>query len=194
MELKEITLLIVGALLGVISTFVLFVLQFRASIAFRRVERVAQATNEILALVGRSAALRDIHRYSLGVVIDKLRSFNGNGPPWPCLIELNSKDRWDLYNNYVRTVVEEITPYAFLGRWLPRSAWLRLSQVYALSRLCDQLETISGLLDGAVEEGAIEINKELVTPKNELYGDTLKAAYRKLYDRWEIWKQIARTT
>jgi hypothetical protein len=194
MESTDIILLIVGALLGIVVSFILFVLQFWASVARRRVERVAQATNEILANARRSGPLRNIHRYSLGVIIDDLRYFNGT-PPWPCIIERNSNDRWDRYDKYIRPVVEEITPYAFLGRGLPSWAWPQtLQRVYALSLLCDQLETVTGLLDGAVEEKAIVIENRLITQVlNDLYDDKIEAEYRTLYDRWETWRRSAKS-
>ena len=138
---KDIILLVAGAIVGfvldVVLSLILSLDQYWGYTG-NRVKKVVAATREIIEAKGRSR-LRNRYRYSLGVIIDILdqiwKGDNFKRDAWPCLVnfadDANGRlciadqegkpdpkaDRWDLFNRYVRPVIEDISNFSFIGRY-----------------------------------------------------------------------------
>lgn len=182
----DILSLVAGFILGILGSVLLFVLQFRASTAWRRVNLVADATSRIVAAKGGLTPLRNTYRYSLGVIIGKLAAPRDTGT-FPCLIE-PSADGWGLFDKYIRFVIQDITAYSFLGTLL--SSFQPFSRLNALTKLCNQLETVIGLLDGAHGDQALTISAdgEYILSVNQQYKAVVSEQYAELFECWREWK------
>jgi hypothetical protein len=213
-------LLFVGVLLGGIVSFVVAMVvsywQFISSTAGYRVAQAVEATQK-LALnrekhIDSVSTLRNQYRYSLGVIVDEfVQGFGVNGDfkhngPWPSLICPHS-DRWKKFREQVRPVIEDINVYSFLGERPLPFAYPPVAQLCALTKLCNQVETVVGLLDGALEKKLVRINcaKNEVTnvevdildaerQEKKRYQETLAEAYRELQRRWDKWLRTSQRT
>ncbi len=162
--------------------------------------------------------LRNIYRYSLGVAIDNLAGAFGTKPndkfqengPWPSLVEKDcfddpGKDRWDWFNQRVKPVTENIDDYSFLGKYhflLSLFHKKELSQLDALVKLCNQLETVVCELDAILEarngKGKplwIKLNKDERIEPTDAASDQVKQLreeYRKLHQAWQKWLPLVR--
>jgi hypothetical protein len=125
----DVATFIFGILTSLVASLFITIKQFGDSTAGYRVQMVIEATRELTANRPHTSPLRDRYRFSLGVIIDDLhqsfppnKGFPANGP-WPPLVHNGNKceddgkqgDRWDKFERYIRTVIEDINVYSFLG-------------------------------------------------------------------------------
>ena len=204
----------VGLVTDILVTLWASLNEFSSSMASYRVNQVIEATQEIVQTKHRSGA-RDRHRYSLGVIIDCLDQTFGKGDgfkenEWPCLVHHtrdkqplladrdgtpNDKaDRWDLFDLYIRPVIDDINAFSFIGRYplFPRF-FKRIRQLKGLTKLCTHLETVVRELDAAWAEKKVGLErvdgKVVIQPvdwSNEDIG-RLREAYRNLHRAWREW-------
>jgi hypothetical protein len=199
---------LVGALLGFVLSIALVYLQFRSSIAGRRVKWVKEATGKIISTPrDRRGPPRNRYRFSLGVIIDDFdhawqNGFNSQGD-WPALAD-SEKDRWERFREHIRPVAEDIDSYTFLGIFfflLPGLGRLR-----KLEKLCIHIEEVVMLTDAACEpegeqEAVIEFRQGRIFPsagekdeKGKLKLEELKEGYSGLYKAWREWLKATGTT
>ena len=201
-----------GFAANVVVSMAFAVAQFRFSMAGYRVQRVAEATREICGSSNR-ARICNKHRYSLGIIIDRLeQTFGRNGSfkssEWPCLVHYargtqggmpqiadrdgtaNPKaDRWDLFNLYVRPVIEDIDSFSYIGRYLCFSKIFR--QLKALTKLCTCLENVVCEFDAAFGAGLVKLvmvnSRVVIRPTSPGDVAQLEEEYCKLYRAWRKW-------
>lgn len=205
--------IVIGFLTSATASLLLSLDQFRASTAGYRVEKTIEATNEILKSMNRSR-VRDRYRYSLGVIIDKLeKTFGTNNAfekvEWPCLIDydckllqpIKGKDRWDLFNRYVRPVIEDINGSSFIDKYYLARCFPRLRQLSALTKLCKCLENVVCELDAAFEANRlielIQVNGDaVIRPTADSINsesksiERLRDKYHDLHTAWHEWLRI----
>jgi hypothetical protein len=169
-----IVFLVLGFILGLMGSLMLFYSQFRRSIAGYRVNMVVKATRDItkeqLRVNPYTSFFCDKYRFSLGVIIDAftnpafacsrefLKGQASRRGPWPRLIDSVETDRWQRFADHVRPVIDDINTYTFLGFIGP--AIPSLARLKALSDLCREIENVVGSLDGGCEAGIVEIDSE----------------------------------
>lgn len=213
--------LIIGSILGFVANLITALLvsywQFHFSTAHDRLEKTVEATERIIKSQAENrytGALRDEYKDSLGVIIDipgqiwDKDGFKEN--VWPCLVHFKEgkfyivdrdgkqgkdADRWDLFEQYIRPVIQDISSYAFLGwfGWCP--LWSKLCQLSALTKLCSQLKTVVGKFDAAYEMNLVELaevnNRAVIRPATDSTDSEdvkqLRCEYRKLYNAWGGW-------
>ena len=186
----------IGLIAGFALALVVVYAQFRASVAGYRVKQVIAATRKFLTDPLNTGSLRNKYRASLGVLIDGMKDMEGTGRKttshkWPTLIENPNEDRWTLFDKYVRSVLNDINTYSFLGtKWLP-IPYTR--QLYRLTRLCQAIETTVSTLDAAFEvPRVLTMENGEITPI-EGFSDPrivdVEEAYTELGKAWENWKR-----
>jgi hypothetical protein len=202
---------ILGFLASAIAGLLLSYLQFSFSTAGYRVKMTVQATRKIVKARAENAyteTLRDKYRYSLGVIIDELAATFGTtddfqeNEPWPRLVnssihlgddpQTEKKDRWSLFDQCIRPVIQDINIYSFIG-------WFRLCpticQLSALVRLCNRLETVVGELDAAFGGGLVGLDtkdKVVRQPTTDpAKVQSLKKKYCDLHKAWLVWLRAA---
>ena len=173
---------------GVIVNEVHSYSQFEKSTAYYRLHEVIKATNELLKPSADTGSLRSRYRYSMGVIIDNLRSLEdqiNSGMIWPALTERsmeNHTDGWALYDRYVRHVANDISGYTFV-----------VPELQKLSNVCSALETVVGTLDAALENPPlIDVKNSSVTIRADVELDdarikAMKEAYTNLNIIWKEW-------
>lgn len=209
----------VGLVTDILVTLWASLNEFSSSAASYRVNRVVEATQEIVQIGHRSRS-RDRHRYSLGVIIDHLDQTFGKDDgfkenEWPCLVHhtqdaqppladrhgtANDKaDRWDFFDLYVRPVINDINGFSFIGRYpIFPYFYKKIRQLKALTKLCTHLETVVRELDAAFETktmvrfGRVS-GKVVIQPVNSSDEDIgrLREAYRSLHTAWGEWLHAA---
>jgi hypothetical protein len=223
---KDIALLLAGVIIGFVLDILLSLFlsldQFRGY-TDKRVKKTAIATQEIVKSEKRSE-LRNRYRYSLGVIIDKLDQiwkrddFKFKEDAWPCLVHSADADgqpcianregkpdpeadRWDLFNLYVRPVIEDVCNFSFIGKYgLARWFSKDIRQLGALTELCSQLETVVSEFDAAYEvkqEGKQVVKLDTVNnqvvicptidPIDSEDVKRLRDGYYSLYKAWGEW-------
>ncbi len=213
----------IGFVLDILLSLFLSLDQFRGY-TDKRVKKTAIATQDIVKSEKRSE-LRNRYRYSLGVIIDNLdriwkrNDFKFREDAWPCLVHFAKDadgqpcianregkpdpktDRWDMFNLYVRPVIEDICNFSFIGRYgLARWFSKDIRQLRALTELCSQLETVVSEFDAAYEvkhEGEQVVKLDIVNDKVVIRptidptdsGDVkrLRDGYHGLYKAWRKW-------
>lgn len=195
--------------------------QFRYSTAGYRVDMVAEATSRLVRLKDGQAKdmstgmLRDKYRYSLGVILDELvqtfhnSEFAADGP-WPLTIDIvdetkgneNSEctyqgsDRWGRFNNYIRPVMTDINVYVFVARFPRPFDWIYdkrlVRRLGNLAELCQQLETVVGELDAAMDANpaAIRSDGRAIYPNDSTNTPRLVEEHKRLFDVWNEWKNL----
>ncbi|MBE0689658.1 MAG: hypothetical protein IH587_06000, partial [Anaerolineae bacterium] len=159
------------------------------------------------------APSRDRYRFSLGVALSELaqkfgrNEFDPEGR-WPFLID-DKGDRWGLFIDHVRPVIDDINVYAFVAVF-PRLRFLRpldfafgwllydralLQRLGKLIELCEQIETVVGELDAA-----FEVNQHVARVKNgaiypDSSGDPKKVSrlideFEQLHSLWLEWLDL----
>lgn len=146
---------------------------------------------------------------------------------WPCLVDYDSRrptsaekmagvDRWARFERYVRPVVNDINDFAllyFVGQMVDPFRFLGISRrclslvrLQALGKLCREIETTVGLLDGAFEKGVVYLSEaNHVTPVNlddmcfvdqntktqhRAHQESLFDSYRQLSLAWVAWREL----
>lgn len=218
--------LIVGFILGFVVNLITALLvscwQFHFSTAHDHIGKTVEAMERIVGSpIGNLSSLRDDYRDYLGVVIDRLEQIWKGGDfkenIWPCLVHFAddadgrprianregrldpNADRWDLFNLYVRPIIQDISSYAFLGwfGWCP--LFPKLRQLSALTELCNKLKTVVRRFDAAYEVGVVELAKTndrvVIQPTTDSTESEdvkrLREAYRDLCRAWREWSKAA---
>jgi hypothetical protein len=206
-----------GILAGFIVSLVLFLDQFSFSLAGSRVKETVKATKEITKLQDRAGA-RNRYRYSLGVIIDTLdQTWNSSEfreDEWPPLVHFSPEklcvanekgepdseaDRWALFNEYVKPVIENVNSFSFLGRqYLDFARIFRkgpeIRQLTALTDFCNQLRAVVSEFDAAYGNNLVKMvkvnNKVVIQPVSDASPQDIKPlreAYRELHRAWGEW-------
>lgn len=207
-----------------------------ASRARYRVRETVKTTKEILDKSKNRSRTRSRHKYSLAVIIDTLEQTWKSGFKegiWPPLVHFREQDgrlvdqkqepdpnadRWDLFNQYVRPVIEEIEPFSNLSKypfWLLSLSTLfppvkeprrqirqEVRQLDALTKLCNHLESVVAELDAAFEKkNLVELTKlndgnVAIIPTDDAINseskviEQLRNKYCDLYRAWLNWQQL----
>lgn len=201
---------IVGFLASLSVGILLIYWQFTKSIAGYRLDKIEDATrliiNEIKSTNSYTGTLRSKYRYSLGVLIDMLtRTFGARDIPktegfYPSMLK-DDGDGWDLFNRYVRPVIDDINSFSFIG-WL--TLFPKMRKLKRLINLCKQLENITAELDSIrlfANSKGIKILKihdtggiTEILDQNDASSNVkikeLKDEYKLLEKRWNEWLQV----
>jgi hypothetical protein len=148
---------------------------------------------------------------------------------WPCLFNFKDEngrldltdrnekrgkvaDRWDWFDQYIRPVIVDVNAYSFLGRqrlvhrlvgwlWLFRPFSEKIDQIDALTKLYNQLETVTSKFDAAYQvdpdlvEPAKADEKVVIQPTSEPdpkgLREALRKAYCDLYHAWREWRELS---
>ncbi len=233
--------IVVGLVTGLVTSTIVNSRGFldSASRARCRVRKTVEATKEIFDTSKNRGRTRDRHRYSLAVIIDNLEQTwrsNFREDLWPSLVNLGRQndgqqslvnqqqnpdpnaDRWDLFNQHIRPVSEQIEPFSNLSKypfWLLWTSTLfppiresrqqirkEILQLEALIKLCKQLESVVAELDAAFEKKnlvePIELNDGhyAIKPTDDALNseskiiEQLRNKYHNLYTAWLNWLSI----
>lgn len=161
-----------GFLASLLVGIVLIYWQFIKSMAGYRLKKVEDATclivNEMRSTISYTGTLRNKYRYSLGVLIDMLtRTFGAKDIPklegqFPSMLN-NAGDGWDLFNKYVRPVINDINDFSFIG-WF--TLLPQMKKLKKLLNLCKQIENLTAELD-SIRLYAISMRIKILDIKEE---------------------------
>jgi hypothetical protein len=160
----------------------------------------------------------------LSVLIDELEALYGVNEPlqvpqncWPLIIPSqaftdSTYDRWDIFNRYVRPVIDDLNPLVFMTvfwwRRFPVIGRLSgLDELELLAKLCQKIEIATALLDAALENPVQARSTKRVTPLGHermlivptADADTTRVeeisrAIHELHIAWNRWVALTRVT
>lgn len=205
--------LVEAFIVGVVSAYFVFLIQYWGTPAHRHVTNIQCATRDIIQEMKRIytnnnndnnwrnreiAGLRNRYRYSMGVPISVLYDWTQKNQATshtqvPPLI-IGCEDRWKWYDDLIRNIFADLLTQNFMTwlRFIPL-AGRPFQRLKALIDLCESLERIVGELDKAIEQDLIEfecVSGHLVsiTARSDAQRYHIESA--NLQKKWNNWLSV----